>query len=203
MSRNSELLIYVAHVVFWMAFGITRLVLSWIYRGGAVPTDQPSAKEERTAPYSRALLLLHMLAFGVMYFGIGLAVLPGPGHVPSLFAGQRAVGGLVIAIGALLACSALAYFRSWRFRAKLEKGHQLATGGPFRLMRHPIYTGLNLLAFGTALFIPTPIVWIAALLMIMGSDLRARTEEPLLVEAFGDSYRNYQARTRRFLPGIY
>ncbi len=48
---------------------------------------------------------------------------------------------------------ALDYFRSWRFRAKLDEGHQLATGGPFRLLRHPIYMGLNLLALGSAFWV--------------------------------------------------
>jgi protein-S-isoprenylcysteine O-methyltransferase Ste14 len=63
--------------------------------------------------------------------------------------------------------------------------------------------GLNLLALGTAIWIPTAIVWAAFVLMAMGSDLRARAEETLLEEAFGRSYREYCARTRRFLPGIY
>ena len=52
-------------------------------------------------------------------------------------------------------------FRSWRFRATLDKGHQLATGGPFSLLRHPIYMGLNLLALGRAIWVPTLTLWIA------------------------------------------
>ena len=39
--------------------------------------------------------------------------------------------------------------------------------------------------------------------MVFGSDLRARAEEALLDKAFGSVYRDYRARTRRFLPGIY
>ena len=34
---------------------------------------------------------------------------------------------------------ARAHFRSWRFRAKLDTGHELVAGGPFRFLRHPIY----------------------------------------------------------------
>lgn len=63
--------------------------------------------------------------------------------------------------------------------------------------------GLNLLALGTALWVPTAIVWAAFVLMTIGSDLRARAEETLLERAFDPSYREYCARTRRFLPGIY
>ena len=63
--------------------------------------------------------------------------------------------------------------------------------------------GLNLLALGTAILVPTTLVWSGFVLMGLGSDLRARVEEPLLVHAFGHAYRDYMARTRRFIPGIY
>jgi len=46
-------------------------------------------------------------------------------------------------------------------------------------------------------------VWAAFVLMAIGSDLRARAEETLLRQAFDPSYREYCARTRRFVPGIY
>ena len=158
-------------------------------------------QRKTVAPFSRALLAVHMLAFAVMYLGMANAVFPR--RVPNWFPGQRVVGSMVIASGALLATWALVHFRSWRFRAKLEEGHQLATGGPFRIVRHPIYMGLNLLALGTAVWVPTVLVWVGLVLMAVGSDLRARAEEALLERAFGDSYRKYIARTRRFVPGIY
>jgi protein-S-isoprenylcysteine O-methyltransferase Ste14 len=136
-----------------------------------------------------------------MYFGIGYAVLGG--RVPFWFAGQRIVGAGVIVIGAALVAWAVLHFRSWRFRAALSEGHQLATGGPFGLLRHPIYMGLDLLALGSAIWVPTPVLWIAFVLMAIGSDLRGRAEERILDEAFGDSYRDYCRRTRRFVPYVY
>jgi protein-S-isoprenylcysteine O-methyltransferase Ste14 len=63
--------------------------------------------------------------------------------------------------------------------------------------------GLNLLALGTALWVPTTLLWVAFVLMAVGSDLRARAEEALLERIFGPSYREYIARTRRFVPGVY
>lgn len=194
--------IYTVHWMFWGAFGLTRVILRSRDRNdrGAADTA-PIWQKANAAPFSRALLAFHALAFGVMYFGIGWAVIPG--RVPNWFPGQRLAGTLVIAGGAALMVWALVYFRSWRFRATLDKGHELATGGPFRILRHPIYMGLNLLALGTALWVPTAIVWAAFVLMAIGSDLRARAEETLLRQAFDSSYREYCARTRRFVPGIY
>lgn len=192
--------IYTVHWAFWGAFGLTRVILRSRDRNRAAD-PAPISQKETTAPFSLALLAFHAVAFALMYFGIGYAVIPG--RVPNWFPGQRVLGTLVIAGGAALVVSALVYFRSWRFRATIDKSHALATGGPFRILRHPIYIGLNLLALGTALWVPTAIVWAAFVLMAIGSDLRARAEETVLKQAFGASYREYCARTRRFIPGIY
>jgi protein-S-isoprenylcysteine O-methyltransferase Ste14 len=199
---NPDFGVFSMHWVFWGAFGLTRIVLRIRDRkdGGAAGTA-PSSGRAATAPFSRALLVFHGLAFALMYLGLCIAVIPG--HVPIWFPGQRVAGSLVIALGATLVVWTLVYFRSWRFRATLDESHQLATGGPFRFVRHPIYMGLNLLALGSALWVPTAIVWAAFVLMAIGSDLRARAEETLLTQVFGASYREYCARTKRFVPGIY
>lgn len=198
--NNPDLLLYVAHALFWGAFGLT----NYFMRDAAATLDPMGTSETveaQVAPHSRALLAFHMVAFAVMYFGIGNAVLPA--RVPERFAAQRLVGALVIAAGAGLMCWARVWFHSWRFRAKLDAGHQLATGGPFAIVRHPIYAGLNLLALGSAIWVPTPTLWAGFALMIIGSDRRGRAEEALLERAFGETYRAYMARTKRFLPGIY
>lgn len=194
--------VFNVHWAFWGAFGVTRVILRIRDRhdGGATDTT-PVPQQDATAPFSRALLAFHAFAFAVMYFGMGYAAISG--RTPNWFPGQRVVGSLVIAGGAALVVSALVAFRSWRFRAALDTRHRLATGGPFRVVRHPIYMGLNLLALGTALWVPTAIVWAACVLMAIGSDLRARAEETLLTQAFGPSYREYCARTKRFVPGAY
>ncbi len=197
---NIDLFLYGVHLLFWAAFGATRLSTRSTLAGNAGPA-QPQTTAAQTSPWSRGVLGVHFLAFAVLYFGIGSAVF---GHqVPALFVGQRIAGTLVIAVGAGLACWALRHFASWRLRASLEPGHRLATGGPFRHLRHPIYMGLNLLALGSAIWAPTEILWAATALMFIGSDLRGRVEEKLLASAFGATYTDYCRRTRRFLPWIY
>lgn len=201
---NRDYWLYALHAGFWIAFAIARLYVR--ARAGAPSAASatpapPAASTEAAGQFSRLILAPHIVAFGLMYWGIDAAVF----HrgVPEWLAGQRVLGALVIAAGAALTVWALLYFRSWRFRAKVDAGHELATGGPFRFLRHPIYMGLNLLAIGTAVWIPTPIVLASTALMLIGSDIRARAEEGILLAAFGDSYREYSARTQRFLPGLY
>jgi len=200
---NPDFAIYAVHTGFWCAFGVTLLVRAPASSPGSgpLPASVPASGPPVTAPFSRAMLAFHMLAFGLMYFGVGNAVVPN--RVPTWFTGQRIAGALVIAGGAALACWALVYFQSWRFRAQLEAGHALATGGPFAFVRHPIYAALDLLALGTAIWVPIPTVWIAFVLMVVGSDLRGRAEDRLLTQTFGAEYRDYQKRTRRFVPGLY
>ena len=192
-------LLYLLHALFWGCFALAR---SLTRRRAPAPTPGPATSgPERVAPWSRSLLLVHTAAFGVMYFGMGNTIIPG--RVADMFPGQRLLGTLVIGVGGAFAAAAMLHFTSWRYRAALAEGHQLATGGPFALVRHPIYLALDLLALGTALWTPTPFTWAGFVLMVIGSELRGRAEERLLLEGFGEAYRSYAARTRRFLPGIY
>ena len=92
---NDDLLIYVAHALLWIAFGITRFVVQRSSDAVAVPDPQEAARATTTAPHSRMLLVVHSLAFGFMYFGLGVAVIRN--QVPNVWAGQRVAGALVIA----------------------------------------------------------------------------------------------------------
>ena len=151
---HSDYLIYAVHAAFWTAFGITQ---RFVGAGRAAATGAQTAAAPIVAPFSRTVLAVHFVAFGLMYLGIGSAV--ASERVVAWFPGQRVVGTLVMAAGCAVMCWSLVYFRSWRFRAKLDAGHELATGGPYALVRHPIYAGMNLLALGTAIWIPAILTW--------------------------------------------
>jgi protein-S-isoprenylcysteine O-methyltransferase Ste14 len=197
---NADILLYGAHIVFWGSFGITRMLVRF-----PAPSQEesgsPIAQREHTARFSLAMLAIHTVAFATLYFGIADAIRSN--RVPSWFAGQRVVSGVLIGLGIMLVSWALAFLRSWRLRAKIAPGHQLTTDGPFRFLRHPIYMALNLLALGTAFWVPTATVWAAFVLVVIGSDVRARAEEAVLARAFGAAYTDYSARTKRFIPGVY
>jgi protein-S-isoprenylcysteine O-methyltransferase Ste14 len=137
-----------------------------------------------------------------MYFGIGDAVF-GPRPPVLVFPSQPWLGGAIIMLATALVASALLVFRSWRLTARIEAGHELCTAGPFGLVRHPIYLATALLNLGTFLWIPTWLVAAGAVVSVAMAERRARAEERLLLAAFGDAYRDYAARVKRFLPGIY
>lgn len=76
---------------------------------------------------------------------------------------------------------------------------QLITSGPYRYVRHPLYTGLMLFALGCAVGWNTWVHWsvVAALAVVL--HCKARREESLLALRF-DDYRAYALRTGRFVP---
>jgi protein-S-isoprenylcysteine O-methyltransferase Ste14 len=80
--------------------------------------------------------------------------------------------------------------------------HTLVTSGPYRWVRHPLYT------LGSSLFISFGLMadnWFIALLGVLAfvaMAIRTPREEANLVEKFGDEYRAYMKRTGRFLPKI-
>ena len=78
--------------------------------------------------------------------------------------------------------------------------HELVTAGPYRWIRHPLYTAG--FGFWTGIVLLTGSWLLAVLFVPVVLGLRRRTvlEEARLVEEFGDDYRAYAARTGRYLP---
>jgi protein-S-isoprenylcysteine O-methyltransferase Ste14 len=198
---NPDYWLYGLHILFWLAFVGARLVGNSMQKRVDPSAAAVTAETPVAARHARLLVVFHGIGFMLMYFSIQSSVVFG--HVDEWFAMQRVVGAIVILAAAALAAWAVMSFASWRLQAKLDAGHQLATGGPFRYLRHPIYMSFDLLALGSAIWAPSPVAWVAVVLMIVGGDLRARAEEPLLLAAFGDVYESYRSRTHRFIPGLY
>ena len=81
-------------------------------------------------------------------------------------------------------------------------GAQLVDTGVFRLVRHPIYGGLIIGAFGWGLVTASAPALGAAVVLALFFRFKAAREEVWLREQF-DAYDDYRARTRRFIPGLY
>jgi protein-S-isoprenylcysteine O-methyltransferase Ste14 len=78
---------------------------------------------------------------------------------------------------------------------------RLQTTGLYRLVRHPMYSGLLLLALARAVASGRTLVAVAGLLLVALLNIKARWEERRLSERF-DAYPAYAQRTARFFPGI-
>lgn len=93
--------------------------------------------------------------------------------------------------------------RYFTFTVALHPGQQLVERGPYRLIRHPSYTGSLVTIAGICLAMGN---WLSLLGMApaaLGYAYRIRVEEEALVEGLGDEYRAYQHRTKRLVPYIF
>lgn len=77
---------------------------------------------------------------------------------------------------------------------------RLVTTGPYRWVRHPMYSAALILIVAATLLTDNVVVAVGGAAMFALLAARSRLEERRLVEKFGDAYRDYQRRTGRFLP---
>jgi protein-S-isoprenylcysteine O-methyltransferase Ste14 len=90
--------------------------------------------------------------------------------------------------------------RLWSPYLQLRHGHQLITAGPYARIRHPMYSAIVgwMLSLGLVAANWTPFVFAA--LSLLNFMLRIQGEEKMMLEQFGDEYREYMKRTGRLLP---
>ena len=93
--------------------------------------------------------------------------------------------------------------KNWSDTPRMIKEQSLITSGPYQFIRHPIYSAF-LLILGSTLFISANwligLAWIGMTVLEVAS--RISFEESLMLEYFGDQYRDYMKRTGRLLPRI-
>ena len=128
----------------------------------------------------------------------GLA-LPGPGWWPV------ALGVVVFALGlALRAWAVRELGRFFKFTVVVQADHQVVDTGPYRLIRHPSYTGLLMIELGLGIALGTWLSIPACLLPpLIAFSIRLLTEERVLARELGEPYREYMKRTDRLIPGVW
>jgi protein-S-isoprenylcysteine O-methyltransferase len=86
----------------------------------------------------------------------------------------------------------------------IEKDHELVERGPFRIVRHPSYSGVLLAFLGFALSLRNWAALVVVLLPILVAFIyRMNVEERALSRALGSSYTEYMRRTKRLVPFVY
>jgi protein-S-isoprenylcysteine O-methyltransferase Ste14 len=148
---------------------------------------------------SRTPVLANFLAFG-LFFPL-LFIFAGNSEAPMAL--PLAFSGCSLAlVGAVLVLrSRTALGSAWSLVPKSDYG--LVTTGPYRLVRHPIYLGLVLLATGQALsFGSWPALVIVVSAIVPTFAWRARAEERQLSQTFGEHYAFYKQQTKMILPHL-
>jgi protein-S-isoprenylcysteine O-methyltransferase Ste14 len=105
------------------------------------------------------------------------------------------VSGLLFAIWARVILG-----RNWSGVITLKEGHELIERGPYRVVRHPIYTGILAMFAGTAIAIGYFGGFLGLLLVFVSFWLKLKREEDLMLKHFPDKYAAYQRRVKRIIP---
>jgi protein-S-isoprenylcysteine O-methyltransferase Ste14 len=171
----------------------------------------PYARKSRRTPVARSarggreivLLLISLSGLGIVplvYIATGF-----PGFAAYPFSPIQAAIGIAAAIAALVMfrLTHKALGRNWSVTLEVRENHKLVTDGVYRYVRHPMYTAFWLWAVAQALLLPNVVAGFAGIIGFGTLYLfRVAEEERLMIEAFGESYHAYMARTARLIPWL-
>jgi len=180
-------------VVMWVAY-----ILYWRFMAADVKAD-----ERIEAKGTRQLRLIVMVA------ALVLLAIP---QIPLWVLDWRFlpeglwwfwVGVAVTASGLLFSIWARRYLgQNWSQAVSIKKDHELITGGPYSLVRHPIYTGMLLGLLGSAIAVGKWRGLLAVALVFVVLLRKLRLEEQWMRSQFGETYEHYASRTTALVPFV-
>ena len=175
----------------WTGFFVVWLL--WAI--GTKPTER---RESIASRVSYILLVVPgfylLFAHHVRHSWLLQPILPQAPWVQGLGIGITAAG-LLVAVWARLYLAG-----NWSGTVTVKVGHELVRSGPYRWVRHPIYSGILLAVLGTALERGQLRGAIALVLIYAGFLLKIRKEEQFMNDAFGARYDEYRRTTGILIP---
>ena len=177
----------------WLLF-----VAVWLL--AAVSTKRTVYRESRAQRLRYWVLLV--IAYVLLVHGrqlpspLDLRILP---HAaPIAWAGAiLCMAGLALALWARAVLG-----RNWSGVVTLKEEHELVERGPYRVVRHPIYTGILTMFFATAL-VQGHVAGLAGVLLMFASFwIKLGREEKLMLQQFPGRYAAYQHRAKRLIPFV-
>jgi protein-S-isoprenylcysteine O-methyltransferase Ste14 len=181
-----SLLCWGAFYVFWVvaAFKIKR-----------------TAKRESVAgsfSYRLPAVLAFLLLVNAQVFPAPLStIVIGQGDGLSLVAMACSLAGLAICLWARLALG-----RNWSSIVVVKVDHELVQSGPYRHVRHPIYTGMLLMFLANVLLSGRVGGCLGFVLLAVSFGMKLLKEEQFMLKEFPESYPAYMKRVKRLIPYI-
>ncbi len=160
---------------------------------------KPTAERHRSPT---GLWVLVAVAAYLLLAQAGLHILPGRilwQYTPALAAigNSMTLGGLVIVIWARTTLGG-----NWSSQVALKEGHELVEAGPYRYVRHPIYSGILLMGSGTVVLMGRTLFVVGFAIVAAVLVMKLRQEERLLTRHFGEAYERYKTRVKALVPFV-
>jgi len=149
--------------------------------------------------------LAHRIPVGLGWFLLAYPGLPPPMNRPLIphidwvlvIGDAVCVSGLFFTIWARRTLAG-----NWSSDVTFKQGHELIKTGPYRFVRHPIYTGLLIMGLGTAIEIGRLRCFVGLVVVGIGFWIKLKQEEKLLLRHFPDDYPAYQKRVKALVPFV-
>jgi protein-S-isoprenylcysteine O-methyltransferase Ste14 len=114
----------------------------------------------------------------------------------------RIAGAALVGLGTVGYILSHFYLRSnWSLFASIKEGQKLITNGPYRLVRHPMYSSMTVIVLGSGLLISNSLILLFTPVVIIVYYIRSKKEETLLRAEFPE-YNEYSRKTKMLIPGI-
>jgi len=186
-------ILYLLFALVWIIFYAYWLISAWQTR----------------SPVKRTQSRLSFLMFGVLWVVLALLFFSwvSPGLAVSRLVPEGpafALAGLIVTIAGLaFAVWARVHLgKNWSARPTIRSEHTLTRTGPYRYVRHPIYSGILLGLLGTAVGIGYFIIFVCVLILLAGFTVKFRMEEKFLEEEFGEEYARYRREVKALIPYV-
>ena len=185
--------------IFFYGIWVLWSMLWWLFARNVKVTAH------RQAALPRLLNMALLLAAAAL---LAVPHLPVPGLEARLLPGSQwklwaALGAALTFLGLLFTVWARIYLgRNWSGVAAVKADHELITGGPYRWVRHPIYSGLALAFLGMAIAGGQWRGVLSIVLVLIAIVQRIVVEERFMLQQFGVAYDAYARQVRALVPGL-
>jgi protein-S-isoprenylcysteine O-methyltransferase Ste14 len=145
---------------------------------------------------------------GLLAVSLVLLYVPVPGltgwFIPESFHAAVIIGGVVQGASLLFAVCARRHLgRNWAAEVRIGVDHELIRSGPYRWIRHPIYTAMLGMFMGTAIASSQYHALLGVAILFIAYIRKTRLEEEILSRTFPTDYEAYRRSTWRLLPPVF
>ncbi len=176
--------------VVWLWFGVGVI---FVFEALSPRNRKPVAKS--SASYAQRVLMLFGAAAIFFRTGIGETQLVPQSSLTAAMALGAVIGGLSLMLWARLALR-----EQWHGQAAIRSGHELIREGPYRFVRHPIYSGLALALMGTVALRGDAAACAGLVAVLVALRLKVEAEDRLLSAHFGERFASYRRDVKAFVP---
>jgi protein-S-isoprenylcysteine O-methyltransferase Ste14 len=172
--------------------------LVWVISAFSVkPTKEHQNWGSRLITVSLMVIAILLLAGIISVCGLNTRILRDT-FASQIIGDSIMLAGLVTAIWAHFSLGS-----NWSAAITFKEGHELIERGPYRFVRHPMYTGMLLMVLGTAIAVGRISALVAVTVFFFTVWQKLRQEEALLMKRFPEAYQRYMSRTKVLVPFLF